>query len=160
MPDQFIDPVLILAGLAAALVAGFFLTFSDFVMRALGASAPAAGTEAMQHVNREVYKSVFMLLFLGYVPVALTILVLAISSVSTPASGWMIAGSISYLLGVFTVTALGNVPMNQRLDALDHHSDDGQAYWLIYHARWTRLNHVRTLCSIFTAASYLAAAFV
>lgn len=160
MPDQFIDPVLILAGLAAALVAGVFLTFSDFVMRALGASAPAAGAEAMQQVNREVFRSMFMLLFLGSVPVALTILVMAVSTVSTPASGWMIAGAISYLLGVFAVTALGNVPMNQRLDALDHLSDDGQAYWLIYHARWTRLNHVRTLCSVVTATSYLIAAMV
>ena len=43
MLDQLHHPLLMLAGLSAALVAGVFLTFSDFVMRALGASAPSAG---------------------------------------------------------------------------------------------------------------------
>lgn len=160
MVGQILDPLLMLAGLAAALVAGVFLTFSDFVMRALGASAPSAGTEAMQHANREVFKSLFMLLFLGSVLLAAAILILAISSLSEPVSSWMIAGSLNYLFGVFLVTGLGNVPMNQRLDAMDHTSEEGQAYWSIYLERWTRLNHIRTLCSLVTAFCYLTAASI
>ena len=160
MVEQILDPLLMLAGLAAAVVAGVFLTFSDFVMRALGASDPAAGTEAMQHVNREVFKSLFMLLFLGSAPLAAAILILAITSLSAPVSGWMIVGSLNYFFGVFLVTGLGNVPMNQRLDAMDHNSEDGQAYLSIYLERWTRLNHMRTLCSLLTAFCYLTAAAI
>ena len=160
MLGQFTDLLLIFAGITAALVAGVFLTFSDFVMRGLGTSAPAAGAEVMQQVNREVYRSVFMVLFLGSVPAAVAIFALAFSTALTGQSVWMIIGSLSYVFGVFVVTAMGNVPMNQRLDALNHRSDDGQAYWLVYHSRWTRLNHVRTLFSVVTAASYLAAAIV
>ena len=160
MVEHMLDPLLMLVGLAAALVAGVFLTFSDFVMRALGASAPSAGTEAMQHVNREVLKSLFMLLFLGSTPLAAALLILAITSVSAPVSGWMALGSLSYIFGVFLVTGLGNVPMNQKLDALDHNSKEGQSYWQIYLKNWTRLNHVRTLFSLISAYCYLTAATV
>ena len=160
MLEQILDPLLMLAGLAAALVAGVFLTFSDFVMRALWASAPSAGTEAMQHVNREVFKSLFMLLFLGSAPLAAVLLILSITSVSAPVSGWMTLGSLSYIFGVFLVTGLGNVPMNQRLDGLDHNSEEGQSYWSIYVKRWTRLNHVRTLFSLIASCCYLAAATI
>ena len=37
-------------------------------------------------------------------------------------------------------------------------SDAGQAYWRVYNSRWTRLNHVRTLCAALAAAFYLTAA--
>lgn len=158
MKPQILDLVLLLSGLSAALVAGVFLTFSDFLMRALGASAPAAGTEAMQHVNREVFTSVFMVLLLGSVVVALALFGISFGPVPAPASGWMRAGALTYVFGVFTVTGLGNVPMNKRLDGMDHLSDAGQAYWRIYNSRWTRLNHVRTLCAALAAAFYLTAA--
>ena len=44
MEPQIILWVLMVLALAAALVAGVFLTFSDFVMPSLFAAAPAAGT--------------------------------------------------------------------------------------------------------------------
>ena len=47
MLDQIIPWLFAAASVAAGLVAGVFLTFSDFVMRSLGAAAPAAGMEAM-----------------------------------------------------------------------------------------------------------------
>lgn len=40
---------------AYGLVAGVFLTFSDFVMRSLGAVTPASGIAAIQSINRRVY---------------------------------------------------------------------------------------------------------
>ena len=54
-----------LAVIATGLVAGVFLTFSDFVMRSLAASEAIAGAEAMQEINRKVYGSIFLTLFLG-----------------------------------------------------------------------------------------------
>ena len=119
MLDQFIPWVLALASLAASLVAGVFLTFSDFVMRSLGAAAPAAGMEAMQQINRKVYRSVFMVLLMGMVPVAFATAFYATVVVDGPPAAWLVAGSALYLLGVFGVTAAGNVPMNKKLDVLD-----------------------------------------
>ena len=51
-----------LAVIATGLVAGVFLTFSDFVMRSLSASEAIAGAEAMQEINRKVYGSIFLTL--------------------------------------------------------------------------------------------------
>lgn len=158
MLDHLLQPGLMLTGLAAAMIAGCFLTFSDFIMRALGASAPAAGAEAMQQVNRKVFRSVFMVLFLGLVPVSMAIFAVAVAWVAGAAKMWMMAGALFYVLGVFAVTGLGNVPMNERLDKLDHLSVEGQSYWRHYNARWTRLNHVRTVFSVLAAGAWLTAA--
>ena len=51
--------------IAFALVAGVFLTFSDFVMRSLAATQPAGGIEAMQQINRKVFRTLFMVLLIG-----------------------------------------------------------------------------------------------
>ncbi|MBN35194.1 MAG: hypothetical protein CMM46_10550 [Rhodospirillaceae bacterium] len=51
-----------IAALAGGLVAGLFLIFSDFMMRALRLATPAAGIEVMQTLNREIYRSATMVL--------------------------------------------------------------------------------------------------
>ena len=53
------------AFLAYALVAGAFLAFSDVIMRSLSLTGGVGGVEAMQVINREVFRRVFMALFLG-----------------------------------------------------------------------------------------------
>lgn len=63
-----------------------------------------------------------------------------------------------YVPSVFLMTMFGNVPMNNRLAKLDHRSNEAAIYWKTYGEQWTRLNHVRTLGSIFTAGLYLVAA--
>ena len=158
MFDHFLVPVLVGASLAAALVSGVFLTFSDFVMRSLTQSAPAAGAEAMQQINREVFRSVFMVLLLGSAPLAAGLLIHAWVVLSGPASAWISAGSLSYLAGVMAVTVFGNVPMNERLDRLDHHSAQGQGYWRRYARDWTRWNHLRSVASLASSVGYLMGA--
>lgn len=158
MLDQLIVPLLVAASLSAALVSGVFLTFSDFVMRSLAGSAPAAGAEAMQQINREVFRSVFMVLLLGSAPVAAGLLIYAWVSASAPAAGWIAAGALSYLVGVMAVTIFGNVPMNERLDRMDHLSAEGQGYWRRYARDWTRWNHLRAAAAFMSAAGYLMGA--
>ncbi len=160
MLDQFIPWVLALASLAASLVAGVFLTFSDFVMRSLGAAAPAAGMEAMQQINRKVYRSVFMVLLMGMVPVAFATAFYATVVVDGPPAAWLVAGSALYLLGVFGVTAAGNVPMNKKLDALGLTGSAALGYWAMYERNWTRLNHVRTVASAGSAICFLVGAML
>ena len=50
--------------LAYAALAGVFLAFSDFIMRSLARTSGTGGIEAMQIINREVFRWVFMTLFL------------------------------------------------------------------------------------------------
>lgn len=58
---------------AYAFVGGVFLAFSDFIMRALAHTSGTGGVETMQIINREVFRWVFMALFLGLAPVSLFI---------------------------------------------------------------------------------------
>ncbi|MEC7291572.1 MAG: hypothetical protein VXW22_15925, partial [Pseudomonadota bacterium] len=58
----------LMLGLSASLVAGVFQTFSDFVMGGLMRAKPASGIDAMQQLNRTVFRSVFLATFLALVP--------------------------------------------------------------------------------------------
>ncbi len=139
--------------LAFAALGGVFLAFSDFIMRALGATSGAGGAEAMQSINREVFRYVFMSLFIGMVPVSLLLAAAAFMTLAAPAP--FIAAAAIYGFGVFGVTAACNVPMNNVLASLDAASADGLRYWTTqYLPNWTFWNSVRS-AACFAAAAVL-----
>ena len=72
--------------IAYALVAGVFLTFSDFVMRSLAATQPAGGIEAMQLINRKVFRTLFMVLLIGMAVVSPIMAAFAIWQEGGPAA--------------------------------------------------------------------------
>lgn len=145
------------ATLASGLVAGVFLTFSDFVMRSLARARPAAGIEAMQMINREVYRSLFMGLLMGMSLVSIALALAGIAFVGGGVAGWLVAAAAAYVAGVMAVTAGANVPMNQRLDREDPASAEGQAFWRTYLRDWTRWNHLRTVASGVAMLCFFAA---
>jgi uncharacterized membrane protein len=153
--NQVLIATLVAAALAAGLVAGVFLSFSDFVMRSLSAAAPSAGIEAMQLINRKVYRSVFMVLLMGLGPLAL---ILALMASGRPQAVWIWAGALVYLIGVMAVSVRRNVPMNQRLDRMNRHHDTTAAYWSSYTPAWTWWNHIRTLAAGSAAVFFIIAA--
>ena len=143
--------------IACGLVSSVFLTFSDFVMKSLAAASPAGGIEAMQIINRKVFKSVFMVLLLGMSAFAPFLIGYAHLNVTGPASAWIVAGGAIYLAGVFLVTLAFNVPMNQRLAAMDYSAADTVPYWRTYVPSWSFWNHVRAISSTASAICYLVA---
>lgn len=149
--------VLVVAVLSAGLVAGVFLTFSDFIMRSLGRAEGVAGIEAMQVINREIYRSWFVALLMGLSVVSIGFVGLGLW-IGGAVGGWMGLGGAAYVLGVMVVTGRANVPMNHRLDQGDKHRPETQAFWRHYLRRWTRWNHLRTVASVVSAGAYLGAA--
>ena len=143
------------AVIAGGLVAGVFLAFSDFVMRSLGAAEPAGGIEAMQIINRKVYRSVFLVLVMGMASVCAVLGGVGLFQLSGAGSAWIIGGSGLYLVGVFLVTLVCNVPMNKRLDGMDRRAAETEVYWRVYVARWTMWNHVRTVASAGSTVCFL-----
>lgn len=140
--------------LAYAALGGVFLAFSDFIMRALARSP--GGAEAMQSINREVFRVVFMALFLGMVPVSLLLALGAWMTAPAPAPFFL--GAALYVIGGFGVTAAGNVPLNDRLAGIDAATTEGRDWWrTVYGPRWTRLNTVRTLACFAAAYALLGA---
>jgi len=158
MDTQTFTWVLVALSLASGLVAGVFLTFSDFVMRSLAAARPATGAEAMQIINRKVLASVFMVLLLGLVPISALAAIYGWMALPQAVLGWLAAAAGLYVTGVFAVTVFKNVPRNTALDAMPLGGDSAQAYWPDYVRGWVRWNHIRTLSALGTAALYAIAA--
>lgn len=149
---------LLTLSMATALVAGVFLTFSDFVMKSLRATEPAGGTEAMQIINREVYRSIFMVLLIGMIPVSGAVAGFAIVFVNRPVATWLTAAGALYIIGVFFVSAGGNIPMNKRLEAMPQAGAAAQAYWPDYVRGWVRWNHVRWVTALGASICYAVSA--
>lgn len=155
--SPFVFFVLQFAVLAYGFVGGVFLAFSDFIMRSLAHTRGVGGAEAMQIINREVFRWVFMALFLGMAGLSLLIVVYgAIYLTGVPAS-LMIAAGLVYLIGCFAVTVFFNVPLNEALAQMDVESDGTKAFWTgTYLPRWTAWNTVRTLACAISAAFLLS----
>jgi len=80
--------------LAYALVGGVFLAFSDFIMRSLSLTGGTGGVEAMQVINREVFRWVFMALFLGMAAVSLAIAGYGAANLKHPAGALILAAGL------------------------------------------------------------------
>jgi uncharacterized membrane protein len=144
--------------IASALVSGVFLAFSELVMRSLHKAERSAGIEAMQIINREVFKTMFMVLLIGMAVVSAALIGLGWIYWQSAASYWMIAGGVVYLLITFVVTLVGNVPLNNKLDGLAHADPQTAIYWSdTFYKSWTFFNHVRTLGAGVAACCFLLA---
>ena len=142
--------------LAYALLGGVFLAFSDFIMRSLALTGGHGGIEAMQVINREVFRWGFMTLFLGMAAVSVVVAGYGAIGVSGPAGTLVMMAGLVYLVGCFGVTVFFNVPMNEALAGMETSSVTARDYWLqTYVPRWTFWNSVRTVACALSAALLL-----
>lgn len=142
--------------LAYALLGGVFLAFSDFIMRALSLTGGYGGLEAMQVINREVFRWVFMALFLGMAAMLVAIAGYGALAIPGPGGSFVMASGLIYLVGCFGVTVIFNVPLNEALAGMETVSETTRAFWLkTYVPRWTFWNSVRTAACALAAALLL-----
>lgn len=129
-----------------ALTAGLFYAWSCSVMPGLARLADTPYLHAMQAMNRAILNPMFFLSFLG-------------STVLLPLCAWqqtrelgvqgatlVIAAALIHVVGMFGVTVLGNVPLNNILDATDiGRADANELARLrgLFQSTWVRLNMVR-----------------
>lgn len=147
-----------LAILAYAFVGGVFLAFSDFIMRALGRTSGVGGVEAMQIINREVFRWVFMALFLGMAAASIFFAIYGAVFISGPSGLLMASAGLIYFAGCFCITVFFNVPMNEALARMDLSDDETGTYWAdTYLPRWTFWNTVRTTACTASAVLLLVA---
>jgi uncharacterized membrane protein len=141
--------------LGCGLLGGIYFAFSAFIMTALDRAGVAHGVAAMNAINVKIVRSAFMPLFLA-TTFASAALVIIGSSARSPLGTLMLTGGATYLLGMFGVTMIWNVPLNNALAAAEGTPDAGAA-WANYRRSWTRWNHLRTLASTAAAALFIAA---
>lgn len=151
--SQLISVLLWFSAVACGLMAGLYFAFSAFIMQALASIDRTAAVAAMNAINRVIQRSLFMPLFIGSSLSSLALAVIGLIDCCAAGAGLMLAGGLIYVTGMFLVTMLFNVPLNNALDTSDPADEAGAATWQGYLARWTRWNHVRTIAS--TAALIL-----
>ncbi len=142
---------IVVALLGSALIGGIFFAFSSFVMKALARVPSPEGIAAMQSINVVVLNPSFLGAFVGTAGVSLLVAGLALRGWGTPSAPWLVAGALAYLVGTFLVTALGNVPLNDRLAAVTATDSASIGVWEHYLDRWTLLNTVRTVAAMCAA---------
>ncbi len=138
-------------------LAGIYFIFSNTIMKALADMEPAVGITVMQKINKIIINPGFMLLFMG-APVLSVYLVYAgwFKEVGD-ASLLLIIGGILIIVGNFILTATGNVPLNNELDAVDPNSENGKRVWKKYLSRWVLLNTIRSYATAFAAGVLIVA---
>jgi len=148
---------IILTGLSA----GFFYAWSVSVIPGTKRIADFNYLETMQSINRAILNPAFFLIFFG------SLILLAVNTLlqfNSEFTFWiLLAATLTYLIGTFGVTALGNVPLNNSLDVLhlnDLSQDRITNMRLNYEVKWNRLHMIRTVFSVLSFLFSLLAAFI
>ena len=141
------------ATLAYAIVGGVFIAFSDFIMRSLARTSGTGGIEAMQIINREVFRWLFMALFIGLAPVSIGIALYGLIMIGGSAGNVLCVAGLTYVIGCFGVTVCYNVPLNERLAKVSVADASTVDFWeQTYVPRWTWWNTVRGLACVVSSA--------
>lgn len=140
--------------LGSGLMAGLFFAFSTAVMAALARLPAGQGATAMNTINVVIQNPVFLAVFMGTALVCAALAVKAVLGWSQPGSLWLLAGGLFYLVGIFGITVVFNVPLNDALAAVDPASSEGTALWTRYLDEWVFWNHARTVSGIVSLASF------
>ncbi len=134
------------------LMAGIYFAFSVFIMRALSELPPLQGAQAMNQINAVILKTIFLPMFFGTSLWYVGLMVWSTLNWQGMRSMLIIVAACCYIIGMFFVTALGNVPMNKQLQANAKNPAALVQYWLSYQREWTALNHVRMMACIVSSA--------
>jgi uncharacterized membrane protein len=145
------------SAIGCGLIAGLYFAFSTFVMTALGRIDQAAGISAMNAINTTIVQSLFLPLFLATTLASLLLAVLSFFRWGELGAFVIIAGGLLYVVGMFVVTMVFNVPLNNALAAVDPASSEAGSLWARYLSDWTWWNHVRTISSTLACAAFIAA---
>jgi uncharacterized membrane protein len=107
--------VLVVAAVTTGLMAGLFTAFTYSVMPGLRRSSDHTFVEAMQGINKAIVNPVFMLPFMGTIPLlGLAVFLAWRGDDHRSVLPWLIAALVLYLVG-FMVTVGVNVPLNDEL---------------------------------------------
>jgi uncharacterized membrane protein len=155
---QLLTTVLLwFSAIGCGLLAGLYFAFSTFIMTALGRIGQAQGIAAMNAINADIQRSLFMPIFLGTTLTSAVLAVMAGFRWGQPGATAMLVGGVVYVAGMFIVTMVFNVPLNNALAATDPSSAQATSVWADYLTQWTLWNHVRTAASTMACAFFIAA---
>jgi len=154
--------VLFFAIETVGLSAGLLYAYAVSVIPGLKNIPGKSYLEAYQSINRAILNPAFFIVFFG----SLILMVISIwfqYKVQVNLAFWLITGgTIIYLVGTLGVTIMGNVPLNESLDALKINalsSEELENARLSFESKWNQLNTVRTVFSVIAFMMLLLGVF-
>jgi len=132
------------------LMAGIFFTWSNAVKPGLGKLSDLEYLRAFQSMNRMILNQSFKALFIGAI-IATGILPVIYFKQFPNSVFWLLTACFTiYWIGVFAVTVLGNIPLNEILDKnnLDTMSiNDIKILRSSIEVKWNNFNLARSISS-------------
>ena len=144
-----------------ALSTGFFFAWSFSVILGTKKVGDLTYLQTMQNINREILNPPFFIVFFG--SVLTLILTTYLQFNNKTAFGLVLISTIIYLIGTFGVTAFGNVPLNNELEALNITKIDLaelENFRTYYESAWNHFHSVRTISSIISFILLLISIFI
>lgn len=148
MMFQFITHLLAL--LLSGLIAGLFYAYSCSVNEGLSRLPDAEYLRAMQSINRVILNGLFMVSFLGTLAI-LPLLAWVKAAKPVEADFYLVlAAALLYLIAVFGVTLVKNVPLNEMLDKFNIEASSASEWAALrqrFEAPWNNWHQVRSIAA-------------
>ena len=130
------------------LMAGIYFSFSVFIMKSFSMLPGVVAATAMNKINDVIVNTAFLPVFVSSTLWFFGLIIWSIADWQGLKSQLVIAAAVIYIVGMFSVTAFGNVPLNNALRSSANDEMSLVTNWRKYLKLWTRLNHIRTLSCI------------
>ncbi len=146
MKSYLLLPAVIFMGLSA----GFFLAWQISVLPGTLRVGDQIYLNVMQSINRAILNPAFFSVFFGSFILLSAAGIYEFNQNKTVFMLILIA-AVLYLFGTIGVTGLGNVPLNDALDALDLGNIPEKAareFRAMYETKWNRLHLIRTAAAV------------
>lgn len=143
--------------LLTGLMGGIYLAFSAVIIKSLNDLPGLQAAQAMNSINDVIVNTVFMPIFFGTTLWYAGLIVWSFADWQEGTSTLIVCASAIYIVGMFFVTAFGNVPMNNQLKILSNKENLLVAYWSQYQRSWTQLNHIRSISCLISCTLLICA---
>lgn len=141
--------VLLLTTLLTGLLAGIFFTWSNAITPGIGRLDDINYLSAFQNMNRTIVNPLFLIIIMG--PVFLSFVTAYLYKSNHSNILWLLLlAAILYFVGVFLVTIIGNIPLNNLLDKTDLTNislEEARSLRDKFELKWNNLHLVRTITS-------------
>lgn len=156
--------ILILATFLCSLVAGFLFAFAIVVMPGIRSLNDRDFIRAFQVIDRVIQNNqpIFLLVWVGSVVALVASVVLGIWQLDGSRRLLIIIAAVAYLLGAQLPTITVNVPLNNKLQALDVDAMNQTTQGLArkdFEPRWNLWNSTRTAFASLTSALLIVLLF-
>jgi uncharacterized membrane protein len=143
--------ILVCTAICTALMAGLFYSYSCSVVPGLKLLGNAEYVAAMQSINKAIQNPIFFICFFGILLLLPICTYVHFSTPTTPRFWFILSAAIVYFVGVFSVTILGNIPLNNTLEKFKLLNATAESIALqrsLFENKWNTLNTIRTISSV------------